>query len=116
MGFRRERLVHCNGGLGPSYEQAIQITAVEIVRTLIDDKYDPTRWDEDDTRRADMSRLTEKILNLPVVQNLGLSGGQWDGALSLATCLYRRGPVAVLTDKALEDRAIQIHRDFPGME
>lgn len=104
------------GGLGPGYEQAIQITAAEILRLLIeegaprDDGDELTRWWAE---HRDI--FTEVILNRPVVDQLGITGAQWGAAMNLAANIYRRG-TEVLQGAELEDRRIQVSRDFPRGE
>jgi hypothetical protein len=103
------------GGFGPGYEQAIQISCAEMVRWFIDSKCNPSEWSDVDKWQADRNRLDEQLLDGPgLVRNLGLSGAQWNAALSLASCLYRDGPIKVMTNKEAEDRRIQVSKSFPG--
>lgn len=102
------------GGLGPGYEQAIQITAAEVLRHLLSAKYDTAQWAEHETWKRDRDAIDKAGFANPVITALGLSGAQWGAALSLAIALYRRGPRAALTDEAVKDRKIQVCREFPG--
>lgn len=101
------------GGLGPGYEQAIQITAAEIVRHLLVSQYDASVWADSEKWDADREAISAAVS--PIVDPLGLSGAQWGAALSLATKLYRDGPRAVLTNPAIAERKIQVSRDMPSL-
>lgn len=111
------------GGLGPGYEQAIQITTTEIVRHLIDTNYDIDKWISD-TESFDQKQWEsdkEKIEQFglkesEIINDLGLSGAQWYAAMNLAINLYVYGPVKIFTDTDLdEDRKIQIEKHFPAV-
>lgn len=101
------------GGLGPGYEQCIQITAAEILRCLLDMKPNPDEWRETDAWDRDRKAIEGIVFANETVSALGLSGAQFGAALSLATGLYRQGPRVVFTDPKLESRKIQVRRDFP---
>lgn len=101
------------GGLGPGYEQAIQITAAEILRHMIAKQYNADEWDDDEKRKADSDNLDEYGKGNETISKLGLSGAQWGAALNIASCFYRRGPTNALADKKVRDRKIQVCRKFP---
>jgi len=101
------------GGTGPGYEQAIQITATEILRHLLKEGYDPSKWDDghwekDRDKIKNFGQSDEKI------KSLRLSGAQWGGAMSLALHLYRKPPYICLVDEQIQDRKIQVSKDFPS--
>lgn len=100
-------------GLGPGYEQCIQITAAEVLRHLLSAKADPASWDDETKWKADREAIDAAVMRLPVIEQLGLSGAQWGAACSLAIVLYRRGPVDALTDPAVKNRKIQVSKEFP---
>lgn len=108
------------GGLGPGYEQCIHITAAEILRHLLAMKYDVAAWtappdaDAQAAWKRDHDAIEKVVLDGDVVKALGLSGAQWGAAMNLATRLYRVGPRAVMTDKRVKNRCIQVSRTFPG--
>jgi hypothetical protein len=102
------------GGLGPSYEQCIHITCAEIVRQMLHAKYDATRWQDADVWKHDRTEVEAVMHDRQAISKLGLSGSQFGAALSLASCIYRDGPRAVLTNPAVKDRHIQVCRNFPG--
>lgn len=102
------------GGLGPSYEQAIQIAVAEIVRELINGKYSADKWEDSMAWTEDSALIESNVIEVPPVKNLHLSGAQWGAALKLATSLYQHGPVNLLTDDKIKDRAIQVSKDFPS--
>jgi hypothetical protein len=106
------------GGLGPAYEQCIQIVAAEILRDLLEHKPDPVRWDKENPDRdanwkEDLETLDKRVTASPTVDRLGITGAQWGAALSLATGLYMRGPVECFSDPKMADRLIQVKRTFP---
>lgn len=98
------------GGIGPGYEQCIQITVAEILRHLLATNPDPessAEW----KRCCDATEAA--VMGLPAIKALGLSGAQWGAASGLAVALYRRGPVETLTDPDAKDRLIQVSKTFP---
>lgn len=101
------------GGLGPGYEQAIQITVAEILRHLLERKYDATAWADSEKWQADRKEIEEAGFANPKIDALGLSGAQWGAAMNMALQLYRRGPRAIMADEQVKDRHIQVHRNFP---
>jgi hypothetical protein len=101
------------GGLGPGYEQAIQITMAEILRHLLAEKYDHAAWADTDVWKRDRELIDKASFANPVISGLGLSGAQWGAALGLATKFYMQGPRAIMNDKAVKDRHIQVSRSFP---
>jgi hypothetical protein len=105
------------GGLGPGYEQAIQITAAEILRDLLNGwlcGYRPDKWNTDkDQWDIDRDCIEKHVCGKDPVKKLGLSGAQWGAAMNLAISLYRRTPIVVLTDPAVKGREIRVSRTFP---
>jgi hypothetical protein len=99
------------GGLGPGYEQALQICAFEIMREFVDEEEarEPSDewWKEKGSARRDAAvhRIDE---------NLGLSGAQVGAATNLAFCVLQRGYREALRDDAVKDRLIQVNKTFPG--
>lgn len=102
------------GGLGPGYEQCIHITAAEILRHLLEKRYDAEKWQDREQWKRDLDEIEKAGFANSTVSALGLSGAQWGAALSLATVIYRRGPREALTDERVKDRTIQVQRTFPG--
>lgn len=92
------------GGLGPGYEQALQIAVWELVRFLLESGKKPEEVSESayDDFLAPMSRK----------HGWGLSGAQAGAAKSLAFQFCAVGYRKVL-DGVAEDRRIQVSRDFP---
>jgi len=101
------------GGLGPGYEQCIHITAAEILRHLLDRKYDPATWEDKDTWKRDRDEIEEYGYSNERINKLGLSGAQWGAALNLSAMFYRNGPIAVMKDERVKDRHIQVSSTFP---
>lgn len=103
------------GGMGPGYEQAIQVTVAEVLRYLIENKIDFTKQSDADAWK-DLSRDIDKSLwASKVINDLGLSGSQAGAAKNLAIMLYKSGPVGVMTDERVKDRHIQASRQFPSV-
>lgn len=99
------------GGLGPGYEQAIQIMAVEFVRALVATDYKSTGFNDE----AAYKSLKEEFYNSYVVEKIQPSGSQIGAAMNIAMVLYRKGPVEALTDEAVKDRLIQVSKYFPQL-
>ena len=97
------------GGLGPGYEQCIQITAAEALRWLLQNKPKPVGA----TWKAVGEELQTAMFANEKVTRLGLSGAQYGAAVSFAARLYELGPIAVLTDERVKDRKVQVCRTFP---
>ena len=103
------------GGLGPGYEQCIQITCAEVLRWLLDSNCSMEDWEGDENKRkADMDKIDEALFANTKINQLGLSGAQHGAAVSLACMLYKRGPIEVMTDDRVKDRHIQVSSGFPS--
>lgn len=102
------------GGLGPGYEQAIQITVAELVRIMLANKYDHSRWSEDSAWKDDRATIRTAAFTCEAISNLGLSGAQFGAALSLASRIYMDGPIKVMNTESIKDRRIQVSKHFPG--
>lgn len=105
------------GGLGPGYEQAIQITVAELLRVMIGQNYDPSQWTDQTIFTEHRNNIEMLLRDSEVVSKLELSGAQYSAAFGLASELFRKGPVKVLTEfnKVDEnDRLIQVCKNFPG--
>lgn len=103
------------GGLGPGYEQAIQVTVAEILRWFLEHKPDLSLWEDETVYRAQREEMDKWSFANPTIKALGLSGAQFGAAVSLASKLYRDGPRHVMQVKSIKDRHIQVSRNFPGM-
>ena len=102
------------GGLGPGYEQCIHVTMFEILRWLIAEKPDFGALEKDDAAwRALRDRMDAAIFAIPEMKEMGHSGAQFGAAVNLAIRFYRQGPRAVLTSPKIQDRKIQVSRDWP---
>lgn len=102
------------GGFGPGYEQCIQITAAQVLRHMLDKQYDASRWSGVEQWQIDSQAIQAFGFADETIKALGLSGAQWGAALSLASAIYRRGPIDTLSDPKLKDRLIQVSKHFPG--
>lgn len=98
-------------GLGPGYEQVIQIFVAEILRILIDSKYD------NEILSVEQRRIFEsKLLKNKNLVKLGASGTQVGAAFSLAFNLHMNGPIKIMDDPKVKDRHIMVSKKFPCME
>lgn len=91
------------GGLGPGYEQAIQLLAVEIVRdniTAAVPKEAPTDWGETTLRRLEEAEKNGRA------KHMGFSGAQFGGARNLAYAWLTRGTTAVQQEVPIGRRII----------
>ncbi len=105
------------GGLGPGYEQAIQITAAEILRHLLEAKYDAEAWQDKDAWKRDREAIEKAGFANKTISDLGgITGAQHGAAMNIAVCLYRDGPRHIMGLEEIKDRHIQVSRDFPGMK
>lgn len=101
------------GGIGPGYEQAIQVAAFEMLRRFVVVGADAELWADTDVWTAVRADISDHVT--PIVEPLGLSGAQWGAALSLAAAFYRQGPIAALTG-APKDRTLQVSKSFPSLD
>lgn len=101
------------GGIGPGYEQCIQIVAAEVLRHLIAEKFDPARWDDDKTRGEEIDKLEKFGFANAKIKDLDITHMQWGAAVNLACQIYRNGPVAVMQDKRVKDRHIVVSNTWP---
>lgn len=98
------------GGLGPGYEQAIQVAGMELIREF-KDKFGSIDWeDEDDVKQ--INKAVSDFRN-DVIKKLRLSGAQFDAAKNMAFVFIRHGWEKGL-EMAPKDRHIQISKNFPG--
>lgn len=96
------------GGIGPGYEQCIQIVAAEVVRWLLENKPDmDSEWSKYD---GEMSTAVSKV-----TEPLGLSGAQWGAGIRLAAFMYKEGPRGLMKDVRVNGRHIQVSKNFPKL-
>lgn len=96
------------GGLGPGYEQALQICAAETLRVMLEQE-----WEDFEDWEHKREVIDKAIFgdDGPCKQ-LGLSGAQVGSAQNLASVIYSRWPEC-MEDKEVEGRKIQISKNFP---
>lgn len=97
------------GGLGPGYEQAIQVAAIELLRDEIG-KPLPEQGDPEANRKWGQSTIQR--IDKPG-NHMGLSGAQWGAARFLAYKWIKIGPKALMGDPAYKDRHIQASQHWP---
>lgn len=100
------------GGMGPGYEQAIQVGIVETCRALEDKEL--IKITEDGQVYADI--WDEEIHRIDNEFELGLSGAQASAIKSCGYQYLKKGPrVALLEMKMIDpERLIQVAKHFPG--
>ena len=104
------------GGLGPSYEQAIQTMAFEIMRAIKDLPWaeDDPKEDAESSRRMDhINRVANEAAGKASEMVGGATGAMVGAAKSLAHIVCERGYRAALRDPEVADRLIQVARVFP---
>ncbi len=97
------------GGLGPGYEQALQIAGMELIRGFKDAEID---WEDEDRLKALGDEMNEYMWADATVKGLRLRGAQADAAKNIACVFIRNGWEKGL-EMAPEDRWIQISKTFP---
>jgi hypothetical protein len=104
------------GGLGPSYEQAIQILVAEIIRDNLNARIPQEGEKFGDWGDATVSRIDAKD---PVTGQFamgGYSGAQVGAAKSLAWHFLTNGPGQTLIDcdrHGIDDRRLMVSKFFP---
>lgn len=101
------------GGMGPGYEQAIQITVAELLRHMVESSYDHKLWSDEDKAKSDSDAIDKASHEIEAIKILGLSGAQYGAAKQVASKLYMDGPRGVMTQEAVKDRHIQVSKNFP---
>jgi hypothetical protein len=104
------------GGMGPGYEQCIAIVTAEVLRHLLEAKYDAQRWEVKELWAEDREAIDKAGFANPVIDKLGITGAQWGAAMNVATRLYMKGPRECLTDSRIKDRLIMVSKHFPQAE
>ena len=102
------------GGIGPGYEQAIQITCAETLRFMLAQHYDPADWNDKDKTRKINEEIREASHKNETISKLGLSGAQYGAATNLAGHIYFDGPAKCFQEEEVKDRLIQVRNTFPG--
>lgn len=103
------------GGLGPGYEQALQIAAVEFARAIKDQPFDKDSNEDGAKARKICDKIT---FNHPEVK--GITGAQYRQALWLAwQWCFVQGPARLIRrakDDGWEARIIMVSKRFQGQE
>lgn len=103
------------GGLGPGYEQCIQIGAIELIRKMAEKTLPDVEGEETEaTRKAWDGWADPELHEVDREQHLQLSGAQAGAIKSLAYRALRDGWDAMV-ESAPADRRIQFSKHFPGM-
>lgn len=100
------------GGLSPGYEQAIQLTAFEILRFLVAEAPDAEKDFQGEAWKALNGKIEARLAD--IANLLGLSGAQWGAAANLASMFYRHGPVKAM-ESANHERRILVSKNMPSL-
>lgn len=99
------------GGIGPGYEQCIQILAFELMREW-NGRFPPVGEPMSDGDRQKLNDSADAVVHLLNAQ-YGFSGAQVGAAKNLASLVCRRGYRAALRMPEVKDRLIQVSRNMP---
>jgi hypothetical protein len=99
------------GGLGPGYEQCIQITLFEVIRAFKDK---PEVIFSSDGKYVN-EEMDKALFANPIIKKLGLSGAQAGAAKNLAWCALMNG-WRVTIESVEQGRRIQVSKHFPSAE
>jgi hypothetical protein len=103
------------GGLGPGYEQCIQLMGFEMLRAIIASPPDWEKMSDDMTAwRAFRDQIEKDDGVAKVVEKLGPSGAQHGAAMNLATVFARNGYSKGM-EMVPDDRRIQVSKTFPSL-
>lgn len=106
------------GGIGPGYEQCIQIMGFEMLRAMLSH---PADWDKvsGEEGRDAWRAYRDEIEAVPevksIVERLGPSGAQFGAAMNIAAVFAMNG-YAKGMEKVPEDRRILISKSFPTLD
>lgn len=95
------------GGLGPGYEQALQIAAMELIREFKNHVID---WKNEEKVKQFNQEIND--YHNGIITKLRLSGAQFGAAKSIL-CVFLRNGWEKGIEMAPEDRRIQISKNFP---
>lgn len=105
------------GGMGPGYEQCIQVMAFEMLRAIVANP--PANWkdfqDEQDKWRAYRDQIEALPSVKGVIEKLRPSGAQFGAAMSMA-CMFARNGYAEAMATVPDDRRIQVSKNFPTLQ
>lgn len=103
------------GGLGPGYEQCIQMMGFEFLRAMLSEPFD---YDGKSDDKAAWSAYVDSIEAMPgpaaIISKLGPSGAQFGAAMNIASVFARHG-YAKGMELVPEDRRIQVSKNFPNL-
>ena len=104
------------GGMGPGYEQCIQIMAVEMLRSMLAKQPDWSKMEADkEAWRAYRDQIDETENVSKIVEQLGPSGAQHGAAMHIASVFCRQGYAKGL-EMCDKDRHIQVSKKFPQID
>lgn len=107
------------GGMGPGYEQALQICAFETVRFVLANEEEFRRIvaiQDEEKRRTVWQVWSEKVDDALFAEGapcegLGLSGAQVSAAKNLTSVVFHRG-LAAMDDEGVKDRRITVNKKW----
>lgn len=103
------------GGLGPGYEQCIQIMTFEFLRAMLADPFDyDGKADDKEAWRAYVDRIEAMPGPKSIIETLGPSGAQFGAAMNIAGVFARHGYARGM-EMVPKNRRIQVSKTFPSM-
>lgn len=103
------------GGLGPGYEQCIQIMGFEMLRAMLAEPFDyATKGDDQKAWRTYVDQIDATPNVSAAVEKLGPSGAQHGAAMNIASVFARNG-YAKGMELVPKDRRIQVSKNFPTL-
>jgi hypothetical protein len=92
-------------------QQCVQTTAAEIMRVILENKYDLEKWEYDaGVWVHDMKEIRENVLSNEMIVALNMRPMLWGNALFLASSLIYRGPRVFLKSKRAKKNLIQVQK------
>ena len=117
---RGEPIWTCDmGGMGPGYEQCIQIMGFEMLRAMLAKPV--ADWDKlsGPEGREEWSKYKDSIEAVPavkaIIKHLGPSGAQFGAAMGIASVFASNG-YAKGMEMVPEDRRIMVQKSFPTLD
>lgn len=104
------------GGIGPGYEQCIQLVGFEFLKQM---KISPFDYELNDSNKVKwkiyINTIEANSTAKSLIEKLGPSGAQYEAAMNLASVFSRHGYAKGLK-MAGEDRHILVSKNFPNGE
>jgi hypothetical protein len=115
---KNEPIWSCDmGGMGPGYEQAIQLMGFEMLRAIVANP-PPVAFEALRLNKEEFKAYSDKIEKLPavkeVISKVQPSGAQFGAAMNIAFVFAING-YAKGMEMVPEDRRIQVQKEMPTL-